>query len=65
MSTRVATLHRRTYAAIRRLRTAEDDSASAFVQAFYSYPLTAVVLSDSKEASEFNLQFTRLNLWDP
>ena len=56
-----ATLRKKTFAAIRGL-SAEDASANAFVRAFYSYEITAVVLSDSKEASEFNLQFTRLNL---
>ena len=56
-----ATLSKKTYAAIREL-SAEDASAKAFVEAFYGYEITAVVLSDSKEASEFNLQFTRLNL---
>lgn len=50
-----------TYATIGRLRT-ERECADAFVEIFENYEITVIVLSDSKEASEFNLQFTRLNL---
>ena len=36
--------------------------AQEFVRAFLQYPLTVVMLSESKQSEEFNLQFTRLNL---
>ena len=36
--------------------------AQAFMKALLEYPLTVVMLSDSKQSEEFNLQFTRLNL---
>ena len=40
----------------------EDDIADQFVQSFLDYQVTIVVLSESGGPSEFNLQFTRLNL---
>ncbi len=52
-----------TYSEIGKL--AEDPQqriAQAFVETLLEYPLTIVMLSDSKEAEEFNLQCTRLNL---
>lgn len=54
-------LMRMTYAAISRVND-EDTSAAAFVNTFRSYRIAVVLLSDSAEPSEFNLQFTRLNL---
>ena len=36
--------------------------AQEFMKALLEYPLTVVMLSDSKQSEEFNLQFTRLNL---
>ena len=39
-----------------------EDIARNFVTDLLSYPLTVVLLSDSRESEEFNLQFTRLNL---
>lgn len=45
-------------------RSQEDDDQVArdFVEELLKYELTVVMLSDSKRAEEFNLQFTRLNL---
>lgn len=40
----------------------QDETAKDFVDGLLDYPLTVVMLSDSKETEEFNLQFTRLNL---
>ena len=40
----------------------DDQLACNFVKELLNYELTVVMLSDSKEAQEFNLQFTRLNL---
>ena len=40
----------------------QDEIAKEFVDGLLDYPLTVVMLSDSKETEEFNLQFTRLNL---
>jgi len=40
----------------------EDDIADRFVQSFLDYEVTIVALSESGGPSEFNLQFTRLNL---
>ena len=37
-------------------------TAQAFVKAFLNYELTVILLSDSNQGEEFNLQFTRLNL---
>lgn len=56
-----APLHNETFFAIGQLR-AKQERADAFLEAFDKYKITVLVLSDSKEASEFNLQFTRLNL---
>ena len=39
-----------------------DPLAGAFVTQFCDYKITVVLLSDSTDAREFNLQFTRLNL---
>ena len=36
--------------------------ASQFMTTFLDYPLTVVMLSESQQSEEFNLQFTRLNL---
>ena len=36
--------------------------AREFIAAFLDYPLTVIMLSDSHQSEEFNLQFTRLNL---
>ena len=36
--------------------------AKKLINAFENYPLTIIQLSESKQAEEFNLQFTRLNL---
>lgn len=40
----------------------EQDTAQEFLIALLEYPLTVVMLSNSRQAEEFNLQFTRLNL---
>ena len=40
----------------------EDETAKDFLDSLLEYPLTVVMLSDSKEPEEFNLQFIRLNL---
>ena len=37
-------------------------TAERFVAGLLSYPLTVVMLAESEETAEFNLQFTRLNL---
>lgn len=39
-----------------------QQAAKKLINAFESYPLTIIQLSESKQAEEFNLQFTRLNL---
>ena len=36
--------------------------ARQFMTTFLAYPLTVVMLSESQQSEEFNLQFTRLNL---
>ena len=43
-------------------QNAEAEIAKGFVTLFLEYPLTGVMLSESKQSEEFNLQFTRLNL---
>ena len=40
----------------------QDQVAQRFLARFLKYPLTVVMLSESKQPEEFNLQFTRLNL---
>ena len=40
----------------------EQHIAQDFVKLLLEYPLTVVMLSESKQSEEFNLQFTRLNL---
>ena len=45
-----------------RAKEPQELIAQAFMKALLEYPLTVVMLSDSKESEEFNLQFTRLNL---
>ena len=40
----------------------QREIAQAFVKAFLNYELTVILLSDSNQGAEFNLQFTRLNL---
>lgn len=45
-----------------RSRKPDGQLAHKFVGELLEYELTVVILSDSKEAGEFNLQFTRLNL---
>ena len=44
------------------IEASSDPAARAFVKRFNDYEITVVLLSDSAEAREFNLQFTRLNL---
>ena len=39
-----------------------DPMAQEFKNSFLGYPLTVVMLSDTNQSEEFNLQFTRLNL---
>lgn len=39
-----------------------DEDASSFLEVLASYRITVVLLSGSRKAEEFNLQFTRLNL---
>ena len=39
-----------------------DATAKRFVETLLDYPLTVVMLSESNESEEFNLQFIRLNL---
>ena len=43
-------------------QSSQSQTAKTFVDALLNYPLTVVMLSDSKTSEEFNLQFTRLNL---
>ena len=43
-------------------QSSQNQMAKNFVDALLDYPLTVVMLSDSKRSQEFNLQFTRLNL---
>ncbi len=40
----------------------QDETAEEFVNSLLDYQLTVIMLSESKESAEFNLQFTRLNL---
>ena len=40
----------------------EGHIAEDFIRVLVEYPLTVVMLSESKQSEEFNLQFTRLNL---
>ncbi|MDE2744712.1 MAG: DUF262 domain-containing protein [Chloroflexota bacterium] len=44
------------------LHASSDPGAQQLVKQFLEYMITIVNLSESKEAHEFNLQFTRLNL---
>ena len=56
-------LENKTFAEIKALAEESGDStARSFVDRVLNYPLTVVVLSDSRTSGEFNLQFTRLNL---
>ena len=50
------------YQAIKDLANLGNKVAQDFMSRFEAYPLTVVEMSDTKEAQEFNLQFTRLNL---
>ena len=43
-------------------RSCQDPQAKQFVDTFNQYDVTTVILSESYEELEFNLQFTRLNL---
>ena len=43
-------------------QSSQNQMARNFVDALLDYPLTVVMLSDSRRSQEFNLQFTRLNL---
>ena len=43
-------------------RTESDEVASRFEATILKYEITTVVLAETEDASEFNLQFTRLNL---
>ena len=53
----------KTYVEIRQLQLdSQDATAERFVDTLLDYPLTVVMLSESKVSEEFNLQFTRLNL---
>ena len=53
----------KTYAQIESMsKSAKDSIAKKFIDRFLAYEMTAVMLSDSIESQEFNLQFTRLNL---
>ena len=56
-------LEGKTFDEIDHLRNkSRDSNAKDFVTSLMSYPLTVVMLSESRESQEFNLQFTRLNL---
>ena len=56
-------LEGKTFDEIDHLKTeSRDADAKGFVTGLMSYPLTVVMLSESRESQEFNLQFTRLNL---
>ncbi len=57
------TLEGKTFSEIRELADrSESTIASQFVERILTYRPTIVMLSDSKAPTEFNLQFTRLNL---
>ena len=58
-----ASLEGKTFSEISKLgQKIENQTAQKFVDELLNYPLTVVILSDSEEPQEFNLQFTRLNL---
>ena len=53
----------KTFGEIQQLQVdSQDTAAERFVETLLDYPLTIVMLSESNESEEFNLQFTRLNL---
>ena len=53
----------KTFGEIQQLKVdSQDMAAERFVETLLDYPLTIVMLSESNESEEFNLQFTRLNL---
>ena len=53
----------KTFGEIQQLKVdSQDTAAERFVETLLDYPLTIVMLSESNESAEFNLQFTRLNL---
>ena len=52
-----------TFSEIKNFREESNDQAAKdFLTKLLEYPLTVVMLSDSNQSEEFNLQFTRLNL---
>ena len=58
-----ASLEGKTFLEIERLaKETQNQVATEFLEALLCYPLTIVMLSDTKTPEEFNLQFTRLNL---
>ena len=58
-----ASLEGKSFSEIEERRQEVDEQlADDFVKELLNYELTVVMLSDSKKAQEFNLQFTRLNL---
>ena len=46
----------------REIAEADSPVGMQFVEQFESYPMSVVMLTESRAANEFNLQFTRLNL---
>ena len=50
-----------TFKAIRN-RSRKDKISERFIERFWRYEVSIVILRDSENSSEFNLQFTRLNL---
>ena len=53
----------KTFVEIEKLaKESNSQDAKGFLRLFVDYELTVVMLSDSKQSEEFNLQFTRLNL---
>ena len=62
-SSKLQSLEGKTFSEIERLsQDPQNQPAKNFVDALLDYPLTVVMLSDSSQPEEFNLQFTRLNL---
>ena len=62
-SSEFKSLEGKTFSEIERLsQDPQNQPAKNFVDVLLDYPLTVVMLSDSSQPEEFNLQFTRLNL---
>ena len=62
-SNKFKTLEEKTFLEIKTLsQEPQNQTAKEFVESLLSYPLTVVMLSDSNQPEEFNLQFTRLNI---